>query len=196
MKWINTAVAIIIGLPLLLSANGTDAAYRAFKSDPARLEQFTPKFPPLTLINQDGQSISLEELFARDRNLVFAFFFTQCITICTTTTFTLKGVEPYLPENATLALISIDPDNDTPGALKEYAKLHQLEKSDWQLLTGSKADIEQFQRLLASYRSNKMNHNTAIFVKKAGCPVITEVASNFSIIPQLFQAGPESAPCE
>ena len=196
MKRNGAGLAFVTGLSLMLLSAGSDGAYRAFKSKPTSFTRFTPDFSSIHLTDRYGNPVPVKELFEKDRNLVFAFFFTQCITICTTTTFTLKGVEPYLPRDATLVLISIDPDNDTPAALKEYAALHQLNSPGWKLLTGSREDIDRFQRLLASYRGNKMNHNTSIFVKQSGCTSVTEVERNFSVIPELFQKESELASCK
>ena len=148
---------------------------------------FTPRLADMQLTNQLGQSIPLSQLMDRDNNLLFAFFFTQCITICTTTTFALKSVEQAVPADTLLAMISIDPDNDNPEVLAEYAEEHRLDAPRWQLLTGNKKDLENLQRSLASYRGNKMNHNTSIFMKKSGSSAITEVTDNFKIIPKLFK---------
>ena len=183
-----TAKTLILAcITLFISGIAVDAAARTLNSQPSSLDTFSPVFPNITLINQEGDKVTLKNLLAEDRSILFAFFFTQCITICTTTTFNMKSVSKSLPGGTTLALISIDPANDTPRALKEYARQHQLDSGQWQLLTGSREDLESFQRTLDSYRGNKMNHNTSIFMKKAGSPVITEVPDNFHAIPRLIK---------
>ena len=187
MQWNRIAVAALF---LTLGSLPVSKVALAGEQNPDSAHQprsFTPRLADMQLTNQLGQTISLSQLMDRDNNLLFAFFFTQCITICTTTTFALKSVEQAVPADTLLAMISIDPDNDNPEVLAEYAEEHRLNAPRWQLLTGEKKDLEKLQRSLASYRGNKMNHNTSIFVKKSGSSSVTEVTDNFKIIPKLFK---------
>lgn len=187
MQWNRIAIAALF---LALGSLHAPVLAQAEDQNPDSTHQprsFTPRLTDIQLTNQLGQTIPLSQLMSRDNNLLFAFFFTQCITICTTTTFALKSVEQAVPADTLLAMISIDPDNDNPDVLAEYAREHRLKAPRWQLLTGNKKDLEYLQRSLASYRGNKMNHNTSIFVKKSGSSAVTEVTDNFKIIPKLFK---------
>ncbi len=182
----------IYWLPLLLllsmSPAQADTGFnRTLDITPPAYNSFTPEWPDMELINQEGEVINIRNLFSDDNNILFAFFFTQCITICTTTTFNMKSVEGRLPKDTILALISIDPDNDTPDALQRYAQAHQLTSTSWQLLTGNRKDLERFQRSLESFRGNKMNHKTSLFLKKSGERLVTEIPSHFEVIPKLFK---------
>jgi len=187
MQWNRITVAAMF---LILGSLPVSMDVQAGEQSPGSTHQprsFTPRLTDMQLTNQLGQSIPLSQLMDRDNNLLFAFFFTQCITICTTTTFALKSVEQAVPPDTQLAMISIDPDNDNPEVLAEYAEEHRLKAPRWQLLTGNKKDLENLQRSLASYRGNKMNHNTSIFVKKSGSSAVIEVTDNFRLIPELFK---------
>ena len=187
MQWNRIAVAaLFVALGFLPAPMVVQAGGQSLGST-HQPQSFTPQLADMQLTNQLGQTIPLSQLMAKENNLLFAFFFTQCITICTTTTFTLKSVEQAVPADTLLAMISIDPDNDNPKVLAEYAEEHRLDAPRWQLLTGDKKDLENLQRSLAAYRANKMNHNTSIFVKKSGSTAVTEVTGNFRIIPKLFE---------
>lgn len=147
--------------------------------------EFVP--PDILLIDQHDQNVSLQQLFSDQQNLVFAFFFTQCVSVCTTTTLSLKSIQPHLPAGTLVAMISIDPDTDTAESLKQYAKKHHITEKNWYLLTGENDQIIRLQKSFEAYRGNKMNHNTSLFFKKSGSNQITEVKTNFANIPQLLK---------
>ncbi len=151
--------------------------------------RFTFVFPELYLIDQRNQSQALSKLFDKDRNVVFAFFFSHCVSVCTTITLSLKSILPDLPPDTLIAMISIDPETDTPELLKAYAKQHQINEPNWYLLTGESNEIINLQKSFEAYRGNKMNHTTSLFIKKSNSEVITEIKNNFSLIPELLTTG-------
>jgi protein SCO1/2 len=64
--------------------------------------------------------------------------------------------------------ISIDPERDTPAALKRYAEKFKV-KPGWEFLTGNKADIKLLRTKLGLYREesegeNLTEHNTSLIV--------------------------------
>lgn len=78
--------------------------------------------PDLTLTNQDGEPVSMEQLKGR-WNLLF-FGYTFCPDICPATLAELRQLRGKLPEavNQQLQpiLVSVDPERDTPDQLKKY----------------------------------------------------------------------------
>ena len=152
-------------------------------------EGFSFKFPDIELIDHNNRSHPMSELFDDDRNIVFAFFFTHCVSVCTTITLSLKSILPDLPENTLVAMISIDPDTDTPETLSTYAKQHQINEPNWMLLTGQNKEIINLQKSFEAYRGNKMNHTTSLFIKRNDSKVITEIKGDFSRIPTLLITG-------
>jgi cytochrome oxidase Cu insertion factor (SCO1/SenC/PrrC family) len=167
-----------------LVATGNNLAFVSAKN--ATPEEFRYNFPDISLIDQHNESIPLDSLFNTNKNVVFAFFFTHCVTVCTTTTLSLKSIQPHLPGNTIIAMISIDPDTDTPNELKNYAEKHRIDDPNWFLLTGDNKQIVDFQKSFEAFRGNKMNHSTSLFVKQANSDIVTEVKSNFSTIPLLL----------
>ena len=158
-------------------------------SDSATFQQaptFSFKFPNIELLDHRNKSQSLNQIFAQDKNVVFAFFFSHCVSICTTTTLSLKSIQPNLPPGTLIAMISIDPETDTPELLGNYAKQFQIDDPNWYLLTGASQTITDLQKSFEAYSGNKMNHNTSLFVKKSGSHIITEIKRNFSEIPHFL----------
>lgn len=78
--------------------------------------------PELTLTNQDGESVSLQQLEGQ-WNLLF-FGYTFCPDICPATLAELRQLRGMLPEEAHQRmqpiLVSVDPERDTPEQLKKY----------------------------------------------------------------------------
>lgn len=78
--------------------------------------------PEMTLINQDGEPLSLAQLKGR-WNLLF-FGYTFCPDICPATLAELRQLRSMLPEGVSQRmqpiLVSVDPERDTPEQLKKY----------------------------------------------------------------------------
>ena len=101
------------------------------------------KVPDFNLINQDGEMISNQDLIGY--NYIVNFFFTSCPTICPTTTLNIlelqKKIHNYGINNFKIISISVDPNNDTPNKLQEYAVSMNLDLSNWELLTGLESEV-------------------------------------------------------
>lgn len=78
--------------------------------------------PDVTLTNQDGEAVSMEQLEGR-WNLLF-FGYTFCPDICPATLAELRQLRGSLPEEVNQRLqpilVSVDPERDTPEQLKKY----------------------------------------------------------------------------
>ncbi|MAQ47270.1 MAG: hypothetical protein CMD27_00125 [Flavobacteriales bacterium] len=101
------------------------------------------KVPTFKLINQDEEIITNKDLLGV--NYIVNFFFTSCPTICPTTTLNLielqNKINKYEINNFKILSISVDPVNDTPKKLKEYASSMNIDLSNWEFLTGSQQEI-------------------------------------------------------
>ena len=99
--------------------------------------------PSFKLLNQDGEYVSNLDLMGY--NYIVNFFFTSCPTICPTTTLNLielqKKINNYGIENFKIISISVDPSNDTPLKMQEYAQSMNIDLSNWSFLTGPEQEI-------------------------------------------------------
>ena len=76
---------------------------------------------PFQLVNQDGQTVD-ETMLDGKWSLVF-FGFTYCPDFCPTTLTALEATKQQLGDRADdvqIVFISVDPERDTPQALKDY----------------------------------------------------------------------------
>lgn len=110
------------------------------------------KVPNITLTNQLGASVSLDDL--KDKILVVSFFFTRCPSICPTLTNNMKTLQDAFKIKDPRRRIdtpfvhflsfSVDPVRDSVTALKKYADRYGVNSDVWWLLTGDKDSIYNF----------------------------------------------------
>lgn len=128
----------------------------------------TYRLDGLALLRADGAAVTLAAELEYDGPLVLDFVFTSCTTICpilSRTFATLQAAsDPARPLR--LVSISIDPQNDTPAALRAYARRFDA-GAQWRFYTGTVAQSVAVQRAFGVYRGNKMNHVPLTFVRRA-----------------------------
>lgn len=78
--------------------------------------------PALSLTDQNGEAVKLDELDGQWTLLFFGYTF--CPDICPTTLAELRQLNGMLPDavrdQLRIILVSVDPNRDTPAQLKEY----------------------------------------------------------------------------
>ena len=86
-----------------------------------------------------GREVKLEVL--RGRPQVIALFFTNCEHSCPLIVADMKTIDKALPRSVRgkvdFLLVSIDPERDTPEALRAFRAKHELPTERWTLLRGS-----------------------------------------------------------
>lgn len=99
--------------------------------------------PALSLTNQDGQAVAVDQLKGKWSLLFFGYTF--CPDICPTTLAQLRELQTLLPEaarhNLQVIFVTVDPHRDTPAQLKQYLGYFD---AGLQGLTGDQASIQQF----------------------------------------------------
>jgi protein SCO1/2 len=99
--------------------------------------------PPFALVSQDGKPVSLGDFHGKV--LAVAFMYTSCPDICPLLTQKMAQVQDALGADfgARIAFVSItvDPEHDTPGALKKFATAFGANFAGWAFLTGPPAVV-------------------------------------------------------
>lgn len=93
------------------------------------------------LINQYGDSVSLETY--RNKILLVSFFFASCETVCPKmNNYIAQNIYREFEKDTSIVFLSftVDPKNDSPAVLLEYAKKLNA-SSHWQFITGSRLAI-------------------------------------------------------
>jgi protein SCO1/2 len=150
--------------------------------------------PDIRLIRQDGAVVNLRSELGDDRPVVLAFIYTSCTTVCPLTSHTLSELQSKLGsdrDRVHLVSISIDPEQDTPARLRDYAKNFGA-GPEWQHYTGTREASEAVQRAFDVYRGAKMDHSPATLIRPApGAPWVR--IGGFATADQLYAELPNLA---
>lgn len=136
---------------------------------PVRRSEVSYTVPSVRLVRDDGQSVDLRDELAGDRPVILAFIYTSCTTVCPLTSQTLSQLQSRLGsarDRVRMLSISIDPEQDTPARLADYAKTFHA-GPQWRHYTGTLSASQTAQQAFDVYRGNKMNHAPAILVRPA-----------------------------
>lgn len=96
------------------------------------------------LTNQAGERVT-RETFA-GQVWVAAFMFTRCPTVCPRITRRMRELQERAAKDGPalhLVSFSVDPENDTPPVLREYAKRYDADLRSWTFATGDYAVISR-----------------------------------------------------
>lgn len=127
------------------------------------------KLPSVKLVRDDGNRVWLPAELNDGRPVVMNFIFTTCTTICPVTSKIFSQFQAKLGGERSqvhLVSISIDPEQDTPTALRDYARKFGA-GPDWQYYTGSAEASIAVQRAFDVYRGDKMNHTPVTLLRAA-----------------------------
>lgn len=130
----------------------------------------TYKIPDVTLVRSDGAKVNLaKELDDGGKPVILNFIYTTCTAICPVMSQTFAEVQKRLGEErdrVRMISVSIDPEQDTPARLREYAQKYAAGQS-WSFYTGTVAASVAAQRGFDAYRGDKMNHLPVTFLRAA-----------------------------
>lgn len=126
---------------------------------PPRL-RISDRFADVTLVNQFRQPVRFREEILNGRAVILNTMYTVCRGTCPGASATLMQLrdllEPVFGRSLVMASISIDPENDSPAALLDYAGGYgadkpRRERCDWHFLTGAAADVDALRRSLGFF---------------------------------------------
>ena len=163
----GTASALAASTIALATDASTTKPARTWQSIPPRELLQRRHLPNVELVTQDGKKVHFYDDLVKDKIVVINFMYARCEGICPTVTANLVRVQKLLGDrigkDIFMYSITLNPDQDTPQILKDYAAMHGVGPG-WLYLTGKPADIELLRRSLGFTYSdpvedaNKSNH--------------------------------------
>lgn len=124
--------------------------------------------PDVKLVDANGVEVALgRHLESETKPILLNFIYTSCGAVCPVMSATFAQLQADLGaqrSSVRMMSISIDPEHDTPVALKAYARQYGA-GPQWQMLTGSLADSVAVQRAFGVFRGDKMSHQPATFLR-------------------------------
>ena len=98
--------------------------------------------PPFAFTDQNDQPFTDQNLHGHP--YIADFVFTQCAGPCPLVTAKMAQLQKMTRPEVNLVSFSVDPKNDTPAALKEYALKFNVDPARWHFLTGKPEAIYEF----------------------------------------------------
>jgi protein SCO1 len=140
--------------------------------------------------NQDNEKVSLKDL--EGKVWIADFIFTNCETVCPPMTFNLTKLQKELKkagvEDYKIVSFSVDPEKDTPQALKEYISGYEADTGKWELLTGYKFEEvkdfaeHSFKTIVAKDpNSDQVIHQTSFFLVNQEGVVVKNYSGNSDV---------------
>lgn len=136
-------VALVLGLTVnkVLTSKGQGDPTALLDAGIVLLPQ-SRSLPELSLINQDGQAVAVDQL--KDQWSLLFFGYTFCPDICPATLAQLRQLQGQLPPETLaklrIVLVTVDPNRDTPEQLKKYLDYFD---AGFIGLTGEQATIQK-----------------------------------------------------
>ena len=172
-------------LPFLLAAvaaacvgaaahQGPHAAHAAASAaaDDAAISRSTVqvRLPSVPVRQQTGKLVAFDAALDDTRPVLLNFVYTTCTSICFPMSQVFAAAQERLGTRADqlqMISVSIDPGQDTPGRLAEYAARLGA-GPQWTFHTGSQDAVDAIQRAFNVYRPDKMSHTPVTFVRPRG----------------------------
>lgn len=148
------------------------------------------RFLNVALTTHEGREVRFYDDLIKGKTVLLNFFYTVCTAeaICPLGTANLVAFQEILGPRVGLDVfmysITLDPVNDTPQVLKNYAKAFGV-KPGWTFLTGEKEEIERLRRNLGyvdpdpvvdkdpSQHSGMIRYGVEPMERWAGAPILS-----------------------
>jgi len=123
-------------------------------------------FPNVPLVTQDGKTVRFYDDLMKGKQVLVNFIFTSCEQACPLDTANMARIQKLLGERVGRDIfmysITLDPEHDTPEALKAYAERFGAGPG-WLFLTGKREDIDKIRNKLGD-RGEKEEHANTVRV--------------------------------
>lgn len=144
------AIFVVLIAIVLARSVGADTTTPSTQPAPAIGSTGANYLPPVMLIDQNGNPISLSSF--KGKPVLIGFIHTSCKGVCEMLTAKMKQVANSLGAqfNSSVTMVSIttDPEEDSPAALLKYAKAQGVSIDGYTFLTGK---TNQIARVLTLY---------------------------------------------
>ncbi|GAB7548841.1 SCO family protein [Cupriavidus sp. 8B] len=164
---VGSTIAVVV--PYAVAHEDADPHAHHHMMRDMRTSTVAYSLPAVTLVRDDGRTVSLKDELDDGRPVVLTFIYTTCTSICPVISQTLSQLQGELGPNRDkvhMVSISIDPEQDTPSRLHEYAAKFGA-GPEWQHYTGALAASVATQRAFNVYHEDKMKHSPVVFLRGA-----------------------------
>jgi len=124
-------------------------------------------FPNVSLLTHENKTVRFYDDLIKNKIVMINFMYAHCEGVCPLITSNLVQVQkllvPRVGRDIFMYSITLKPEQDTPGVLKAYARMHGAGPG-WVFLTGNPPDIELLRQKLGftdpdpAVDADKANH--------------------------------------
>ena len=141
---------------LFAALTGTLAASSASRAAGPPAGPRAGYFPNARLNTHDGRQVRFyDDVVRGDKIVVFNMMYTVCANICPPTTANLLRLQaqlgPRMGRDIFFYSLTLQPELDSPAALREYAAKYGVVGPGWTFLTGARGDMDTIRRKLGFY---------------------------------------------
>jgi cytochrome oxidase Cu insertion factor (SCO1/SenC/PrrC family) len=123
-------------------------------------------FSDAPLVDQHGKPVRFYSDALKGSTVLINVIYTECKDACPLITRSLVEVRKALgsdaPKTIRFVSISVDPERDTPEALRKFAQQNEAEHPAWIFLTGRKSVVDGVTRKLGQYASEPEMHTSLL----------------------------------
>jgi protein SCO1 len=157
------ALAALLALPAAARAGAPAAAERDAKA--------RGYFTDTLLLTQSGRPVRFYDDVLRGKVVLVSFMFTACNDACPLITQKMNAIRHELGDafgaEVQFVSLSVDPDNDTPAALRAFAERQRAVHPAWTFLTGPKPDLNLVLAKLGQLSDDPTDHFTGFLAGNA-----------------------------
>lgn len=158
-----SALAIFCALTLAGGATAEENAGKTPSADAAAARYFTDT----ELVDQGGKPRHFYSDLLRGKKVLINFGFTSCKGVCPPMTANLARVQKLLGgrvgREIVMITITVDPVNDTPAVLDQFAKKFGIGPG-WYFLTGTPADVKTVLGRLGGLVKKPEEHSALLLI--------------------------------
>lgn len=160
----------VTALPLMAVQAADHLAHHHTEEAPGYARQSAVyRLPEAKLLRADGAEVNFVRELDDGKPVVLNFIYTTCTAVCPILSQSFAEFQRRLGEgsgNLHMVSISIDPEQDTPQRLADYAR--QLDAGrQWDFYTGSVQASTALQKAFQAYFGDKMHHRPMTFMRAA-----------------------------
>ena len=152
---------------------------------PPSLPSFASPFDLSTLVDQEGRRFSFAAV--KGRTVVMNFIFTHCPVSCPAQTRALTGIQRALPKplasHVRFVSVTMDPERDTPPALKQYGAAIGADLTNWSFVTGSAGELawlHQFYDVRVTRSTpGQFDHRVVVYLIDASGRLLQKYSGDF-----------------
>ena len=169
-KFLSLGLASVLGVTAFPSMAGEGHEHHLHEQAPGYARKAASyRLPDTVLVRADGTKASFPKDIDDGRPVVLNFIFTTCTAVCPILSQSFAEFQRELGaerDKLHMVSISIDPEQDTPRRLADYAQRFDAGRQ-WDFYTGSVPASVTLQKAFQAYFGDKMHHRPMTFMRAA-----------------------------